>query len=203
MLISTSFADSHRMAPEETQASENVVPEEQKKPLPLMWIPATLGLGLLIALVYLGARIVSAHQVPKATIAQAEPVISKPTVSASKAPDPGPAQVVAATATVAAPPPDVKPEPPPVTSQEADDDGIPRITPLAGQRYIQIGALDPDATRRFVKRLRAESLEPHVAPGPSPVLLRVLIGPFDDRDALKEKKAQLEAEGIDTFVREY
>jgi cell division septation protein DedD len=33
--------------------------------------------------------------------------------------------------------------------------------------------------------------------------MRVLIGPFDNRDALNEKKAQLEAERIDTFVRRY
>ncbi len=33
--------------------------------------------------------------------------------------------------------------------------------------------------------------------------MRVLIGPFDNPDALNEKKAQLQTEGIDTFVREY
>ena len=83
------------------------------------------------------------------------------------------------------------------------DDGIPMITPHAGQRYIQVGALDQEATRRFVQHLRSENLDPHVAEGPKPQLMRVLIGPFDNRDALNEKKAQLETEGIDTFVREY
>ena len=77
------------------------------------------------------------------------------------------------------------------------------ITPQTGERYIQVGALNPEATRRFVKRLRNENLEPHVAPGPKPELLRVLIGPFNDRDALTEEQNQLQAQGIDTFVRKY
>jgi cell division septation protein DedD len=85
------------------------------------------------------------------------------------------------------------------------NDTLPMITPQSGQRYIQVGALDlsSDATHRFVRRLRGEKLDPHVAPGPRPGLTRVLIGPFDNIDALNEKKAQLETEGIDTFVRKY
>ena len=77
------------------------------------------------------------------------------------------------------------------------------IEPQAGERYIQVGALNLEATRRLVQRLHENKLEPHVAPGPKPELLRILIGPFDDRDTLKEKKAQLESEGVDTFVRQY
>jgi len=85
------------------------------------------------------------------------------------------------------------------------NDEIPSITPKAGERYIQVGALDLEmtATRRFVDRLRNEILEPHVAPGPKPDLMRVLIGPFDNPDALRTRQAQLQAEGIDTFVRQY
>ena len=83
------------------------------------------------------------------------------------------------------------------------DYGIPTITPHRGELYIQVGALNAEATRRLLARLRGEKLDPHVAPGPRPELLRVLIGPFDDRDALNERKAQLEAEGVDTFVRQY
>jgi cell division protein FtsN len=46
-------------------------------------------------------------------------------------------------------------------------------------------------------------LEPQVAPGPRPEIMRVLIGPFDNLDTLKQKKAQLQTEGFDTFVRAY
>ncbi len=77
------------------------------------------------------------------------------------------------------------------------------IAPQKGERYIQVGALNEEATRRFIQRLRNEKMEPHVAPGPTPELMRVLIGPFDNRDALNEKKAQIETEGIKTFVRQY
>jgi cell division septation protein DedD len=77
------------------------------------------------------------------------------------------------------------------------------ITPRAGERYIQIGALDEDATRRFVRKLRGEKIEPHVAPASKPELLRILIGPFSDRDVLDAEKAQLELQGLETLVRLY
>jgi cell division septation protein DedD len=82
-------------------------------------------------------------------------------------------------------------------------DQVPLIDPRPGERYLQVGALDSESTRRFLQRLQNENLEAHVAPGPKPELLRVLIGPFDNRDALNEKKAQIESEGLETFVREY
>jgi cell division septation protein DedD len=166
--------------------------EEHKKRIPLVWIPATLGVGLLIAAVYLGGRIVKAHPQAPEPVHLAPPVIPavKPLVQPS-APEPAP------------PPPTptvVRPEPLTVVTP---DDGIPMISPQAGEMYIQVGALDEEATRRFVQRLRDEKLEPHVATGPTPELMRVLIGPFNNRDALNERKAQLESEGIATFVRQY
>ena len=77
------------------------------------------------------------------------------------------------------------------------------ITPKAGERYIQVGALDLEATRRYLGKLRQSKLEPHVAPGPKPELLRVLIGPFADHDSLVATKNDLESAGIDNFVRKY
>ena len=175
-------------------------PEEHKKRIPLVWIPATLGVGLLIAALYLRGRIVLTHPPSKpAIIQQAAPVPAPPR--------PAPAlPVVTPVATM------TKPEPPPpapefvgpqLPSIATGDYGIPTITPRRGELYIQVGALNPEATLRQLARLRSEKLEPHVAPGPRPELLRVLIGPFDNREALNERKAQLEAEGVDTFVRQY
>ncbi len=44
------------------------------------------------------------------------------------------------------------------------------ITPNPGQVFIQVGALDQEATRRFVQHLRADNLDPHVGPGQRPSL---------------------------------
>jgi len=181
--------------------------EEHKKRIPLIWIPATLSVGLLIAAIYLGGRIVSAH--PHGTPAAA--------LHLAKTAAPAPAAVAATPVTPSIPavsqtlPPveESSPAPEPVSSAQVTpitpNDEIPIITPKAGERYIQVGALDLEmtATRRFVDRLRNEKLEPHVAPGPKPELMRVLIGPFDNPDALSARQAQLQAEGIDTFVRQY
>jgi cell division septation protein DedD len=160
--------------------------DDHKKRIPFVWIPATLGIGLLIAGVYLGGRIVKAHS-------QAKPQI---------VPSALPANTKGPEATIELPPTPKIVVPEPLTAVSPDD-GIPLIEPQTGQRYIQVGALNQEATRRFVERLRKEELDPHVAEGPTPELMRVLIGPFTDRDALTERKAQLEAEGIATFVRQY
>jgi cell division septation protein DedD len=167
--------------------------EEHKKRIPLIWIPATIGVGLLIAAIYLGGRIVKAHPQAPETVHLATPVIA-------------PAKPVAQPAIPEPAPP--APAQKPVASTEpltavTPEDGIPLINPQAGETYIQVGAFNAEATRRFVQYLRDKKLEPHVAPGPSPGLMRVLIGPFDNRDALNERKAQLATEGIDTFVRQY
>jgi cell division septation protein DedD len=184
--------------------------EEHKKTIPLVWIPATLIVGLLIAGIYLGARIVAAHRHPKADVAHV------PTPPPNSTPIPASPTVTAVKSQTQSPPPDTqasaKAEPPLAPQKPAGSepltlvspgDGIPMIAPNPGQVYIQVGALDQEATRRFVQHLRDEHLDPHVAPGPTPQLMRVLIGPFDNRPALNERKAQLTSEGVDTFIREY
>ena len=179
--------------------------DQQQKPIPLVWIPATLVVGLLIAAIYLGGRIVKARPQPQPQVVHvAAPV------------QPAPAEVPKALPPPAEPEPTVAAPPAPPTASASreftgpepltvvtPDDGIPLITPQSKEMYIQVGALNQEATRRFVQRLRNEKLEPHVAPGPTPELMRVLIGPFASRDALNEKKAQIETEGIETFIRQY
>ncbi len=233
--------------------------EESRKRIPLASIPATISIGLLIAALYLGGRIFTAHRVqkpapafhsatpaappvaapaeakaiPQPAPSAAQPVspveakaIPQPAPSAAQpvspveakaVPQPAPsaAQPVSPPGQAATPapqaaiptPPALGPQPASAVTPAGDsgDDTLPMIQPRSGERYLQVGALDPDAqdTRRFVERLRGEGLDPHVAQGPTPVLMRVLIGPFTRPDALNEKKAQIESEGIDTFVREY
>jgi cell division septation protein DedD len=219
-------------APEPDSPSRSDV---RKKPIPLVWIPATLCVGLLIAAVYLGGRIVTAHSSaatpvktkPSVThaapvVAQATPVVAKPEPVVAKAePVVAKAEPVVPAAPVQAkaePKPEArKPEAPkpakPAAPQQAKSEPaplekvpgepVPMIVPKGGERYIQVGALDLERTRRYIGHLREARLEPHVAPGPTPEMLRILIGPFADRDSLASIKTQLDRAGIDNFVREY
>ena len=191
MRISIPFADSYsEMEPTIATAAE--AGGKDKKRMPLIWIPVTIGIGLLIAALYLGARIVTAHRSEQAT-AGAIPV------------PPRPASVPITQPVVIAAPAELKPEIKAERSAPVSDDvsAVPIITPHGGERYIQVGALNLRATRRFVADLRGRKLEPLVAPGPTPEIMRVLIGPFDDNEALNQRRAQLQTEGLDTFVREY
>jgi cell division septation protein DedD len=182
----------------------------ERKRIPLASIPVTISVGLLIAALYLGGRIVAARRperlappvvhTPVIPTAPPTAIQSAPQPARSPLPDP-PLAKTPETAAESAASTDIatasEQGPPPSA------DTLPTIQPRAGERYIQVGALDQEATRRFLERLRGEKLDPHVAPASLPNLLRVLIGPFSDIQALNEKKAQLESEGVDTFVREY
>ncbi len=168
--------------------------ETDKRRIPPVWIPATLCVGLLIAAIYLGGRIVSARQtstVTRTAVPQAQSLPLPPVV-----------QPVIAEAVKT----EVKPElltsltKGSVTKSPAT---IPLINPEAGGLYLQLGAMNVEATHRFVQDLRSKNLEPHVAAGPTPGIMRVLIGPFDNRAALEERKAQLQTQGLNSFIRRY
>jgi cell division septation protein DedD len=202
----STVTDQASLPPEVAENAE----EQHKARIHLLWIPATLSIGLLIAAVYLGTRILAARAHPKPAVVQiVVPIpakaIPKPEIKTEiKEATPPPTEPQAAAAPKTdAPRPEQQFVGPKLPQVVTPVDGIPMITPHVGERYIQVGALNAEATRRFIQRLRKENLEPHVAPGPKPELLRVLIGPFDNQDALNERKAQLQTEGIDTFVRKY
>jgi cell division septation protein DedD len=178
-------------APQEESPSPVAPSLTAKERMPMVWIPATLCVGLLIAAIYLGGRIVTAN--PHATTVARTPIVQPKPAPIAAAPAP--------IAPVAAPvqsTPDPKPEAAPLDLAQ-----VPMITPKAGERYIQVGALDLEATRRYLGKLRQSKLEPHVAPGPKPELLRVLIGPFADHDSLVATKNDLESAGIENFIRQY
>jgi cell division septation protein DedD len=176
----------------------------EKKPIPMVSIPAIISIGLVIAAAYLVTRIVTAHRPAPAPRPSASAMVKPPSAPAPVPSAKVPADIPVAKATAV-----IKTEAKPaeqlkdVSKAVAAEDAIPMITPKTGERYIQIAALDDEATRRFVRKLRNEKIEPHVAPASKPELLRILIGPFENRDALNAEKAQLEHEGMQTFVRQY
>jgi len=163
------------------------------KPIPLLWIPVTLSVGLLLAAIYLGGRILAPHPPGRPAAPQVRH-ISPPKPAKPEVKEP-------ASPLAAVPKPPM--EAPAVANAAAVPDDEAVITPQPGTHYIQVGALNAEATRRFVEFLRREKFTPHIAPGPTPEIERVLIGPFDDLDALKKAKAQLEDKGIDSFIRHY
>jgi cell division septation protein DedD len=169
----------------------------RKGPMAPAWIPATLCVGLLIAAVYLGGRILTAHSHAAASV-EAKPAAIQV------------APLVPAAAVQTTFPPETETAPQPASPQRKSeapapltDQQIPLIAPRAGEQYIQVGALDLEATRLYLEELRRAKLAPQVAPGPSPELLRILIGPFTDQDALAHAKTELDSAGIENFIRKY
>jgi cell division septation protein DedD len=179
-----------------------IIPEEvvvkDKQRMPLVWIPVTLSVGLLIAALYVGGRIIAARRPAQ--------VAAHSTVNVPKTMAPQPTKITPPVVAEVSKS-EIKPESVAVAKElpptDPTNDAAPTITPHGGERYIQLGAFNMEATRRFVQHLRSEKLAPLIAPGPNPEIMRVLIGPFDNRDALNEKKAQLQTAGFTTFVRQY
>ncbi|HYL74976.1 MAG TPA: SPOR domain-containing protein [Bryobacteraceae bacterium] len=162
---------------------------EKRRRLIYLAIPGSIGLGLLLAILYVGVRVVSArrHAPPQAPVKQAAVVV--PTVNAPPAVLPPPVEKPAA-----------KVEKKPKPSSSAP---LVLITPRTGETYLQLAALSPQSTLKYLDELRQDNLEPSVAPGPSPGLLRVVVGPFPDSASLARAKEHLNASKLEWIIRSY
>jgi cell division septation protein DedD len=193
-----------------------------------MAIPASIAIGLLVAVVYLGMRIVSARHhaaaaPPAKQAAVTAPVsISPPTpvesaskeskakaeeAAATKAAVPAPKDP-ATTQAAQAPVPAVAaktPGPAPAVKPVRKSDGsLSLITPQHGETYLQLAALTPETVLKYSDELRAQQLEPSIAPGPvDSKLVRVLVGPFPDAVSLAAAKERLNASKIEWIIRAY
>lgn len=192
----------------QTARSAESVLEQRKKGVPLIWIPVLICLGLLIAAGYLGRRIFSSRH--SATTLQATRPIKRATVveaPVEQAPvEQAPVQQTSAHIEPVAPAAASPLQAPDAGSSSAETpviEDFTLITPEPGERYIQISALNTEAARKYVAQLRRGPLEPHVAPGPRPGIVRILIGPFHDNATLMATRGDLLAAGIACFVREY
>jgi hypothetical protein len=195
-----------------TQNEEATPAPPPKQGVPMVWIPATLCVGLLIAAVYLGGRILNAHAHSAKPAASPHAVEQAHLPPSPPAPEPPPVTTPAPAPPQATPPEaaasEVTKAPAPLQLSEqtpalSPDEPLPTITPKPGERYIQVGALDVKLTRRYIPQLREAKLDPHIAEGPTPDLLRILLGPFHNHDALTAAQRQLDSAGIPNFVREY
>ncbi len=213
-----------------TPEAGEALPERSKKRIPLMAIPITLSVGLLVGVGYVGIRIFSARNPATAVVASslpraeapsvAVPVSAKPTAFPSRAQPEIPvrsnAPLPAAVAERPAAAPETKDETPatkplaevrtlPSTPETipAQSDGVDLIAPQHGERYLQIAAISSHMVPKFLADLNRYHLQANVAPGPHDGLVRVVIGPFPDRESIAQAKAQIEANWPDCFVRLY
>lgn len=173
---------------------------ERERPIAPVWIPATLGVGLLIAALYLGGRILTGHSAAPAPVKTVTAVAAKPAAAAAVQGSSQP------TLPAPLPQPEAETPPQPEEVKRVLEDRLPMIAPQAGERYIQVAAvatLGVEETRRYIAELRHAQIDAHLAPGPRPELLRVLIGPFANQDALEQTKSELARAGIKNFVRKY
>jgi len=158
-------------------------PVDWRKRIASVWIPAILGLGLIMAFAYVGVRIVAGKSQVQPT---ASPV--KIATPAIKAPQNVPTP---------APP---KPAPKPANVEAK---AFTLVTPQPGERYLQVAAVSPHMVLTYVDSLRTANLDTVVAPGPTPDLLRILVGPFSDQGSMDHARAQLEAAGKSPIIRSY
>ena len=176
--------------PQDALAPEPQLPERQpidwKKRIASLWIPAILGFGLMMAFGYLGVRIVAGKS------QAGTPVVTKP--AALTAP-PAPERPSQPDPPLKAPP---KPQRAGLTATN-----FTVVTPQAGERYLQVAAVSPHMVLTYVDTLRLANVNVVVAPGPTPDLLRILVGPFADRDSLDQAKAELITVGRSPIVRIY
>jgi len=207
------------------------LPERSKKRIPLMAIPITLSVGLLVGVGYVGIRIFSARNHATAVVASsrsraeavpsvAATVIAKPTAFPSAAQPEIPvrsnAPLPAAVPERPAAAPEHEDETPATKplaevrtsastpeAMPAQSDGLDLIAPQHGERYLQIAAISSHMVPKFLSDLNRYHLQANVAPGPHDGLVRVVIGPFPDRESIAQAKAQIEANWPDCFVRLY
>ena len=182
--IGLSAASQEVLAPEAPSK-----PVDWKKRIASVWIPAILGLGLIMAFAYVGVRIVAGKSRVESKAAPAKietPVIKAP---ANVPPEPAPKPVA--------------PKPAAPKPASLDPKPFTLITPPPGERYLQVAAVSPHMVLTYVDTLRQVNLDAVVAPGPTADVLRILVGPFSDQDSMNQAKAQLEAAGKSPIVRSY
>lgn len=241
-------------APPSILETEETAPEQPKKPFPMTAIPVTLAIGLVVAVGYVGNRILAPHanattifiakpvppahgpanpQVPQpvgTTVASSAPVA--PATSVTQPAAMARAATASHTPTIAMPgvvapavsqPPvashakespafvEVKtalPAPQPEnpeggSGQSSVDKDLGLIAPRPGERYLQIAAIATNMVPSFLADLKKYNVQASVAPGPHDGLVRIVIGPFADRDSAARAKDQIQTKWTDCFVRLY
>lgn len=88
-----------------------------------------------------------------------------------------------------------RPSPPPASQTMA--------APAAGQAYLQAHAGKRPDAELMASVLRKKGFPVVIAPGPTDDVFRVLVGPFEDDEAQRKGRKDLEAAGFKPFTRRY
>jgi cell division protein FtsN len=181
--ISQPVDDSMPAAAPETQAAK------QRQQV-VRAFAGTMALGLVLATLYVGARIASSRKAVNSTRA----------VVKVAAPVAAPVQAQEAAKPAVVPVPLSKP------GKQPDSASLPvrrNVTPRPGEKYVQVAAFGPKALESYLRQLESKGLHPLVAPGPSDGIHRILIGPYTNPETLEQTRRTLQVVGMDSIIRSY
>jgi len=148
----------------------------------------TMALGLVLATLYVGARIVTSRKAVNSTR------------SVVKVAAPVQAPEAARPAVASVPVPVSKPR------KQPDSATLPvrrNVTPRPGEKYVQVAAFGQTALDAYLRQLESKGLHPLVAPGPSDGIHRILIGPYTNPETLEQTRRTLQVVGMDSIIRSY
>lgn len=100
-------------------------------------------------------------------------------------------------------PPMVTPERTAPTPAPARPAATPVGDPAAGQSFLQVAAVKRSDAELLVEVLSKRGFPARVANGPDATLFRVLVGPMQDKAATSKTRADLEAAGFKSLLRNY
>ena len=167
----------------ESAAAEPENSEERKKTALYTFgivTVAVLGLGI--------AYIVSR---PVSTVAAAPPVAT--------AVAPRPQQPVAAPV----PPPAVKQDPPPPGIPASLGGPAVPTDVLPNRTYLQVGSVDKGIAELLTQGLRLKGIPATLAPGVTPIVRRVIVGPLETKAEMDLVRKQVEEMGFKPFPRRF
>ena len=147
----------------------------------------TMALGLVLAILYVGARIVTSKRNVNSTRSVVK--VAAPAIQTHEA-----ARPVVVTA------PSSKP------GKQPDSSTLPvrrNVNPRPGEKYVQVAAFGPKALEAYLRALESKGLHPLVAPGPADGIHRILIGPYTNPETLEQTRRTLQVVGMDSIIRSY
>jgi cell division septation protein DedD len=163
----------------------------------------------------------SSPAVPPKQIASLSPAQMTAPPLVQKSPDPVPAPPSVAVAEAAAkpvnPPPASPPvvaptpkpavvAPPPASAEPVAPVVLPGPEwerPQANRTYLQIGSIEKGVAEVLAQGLRIRGLRATVAPGVTPKVYRIIVGPFESVPEMKGVEKMLAGMGFQTFPRQF
>jgi hypothetical protein len=164
-------------------------PEEQG--FELVFGPRQIGAVLFVAVAVVGICSAIAY------------VAGKTAAAATRAQAPPP-PIVAVTPP---PPPQVVRVPAPPAARESEPPRVATLFQVAlpnpGETYLQVAAVPKGVADVYAAGFTAQGRHAVLAPASTEAIVRVLVGPFRDKEDMAEAKTALQTAGFNPFVREY